>query len=58
MSQLETTNLNLERFGITEPKEIFYNISYDELFQHETDPSLEGYDKGIVSQFGAVAVDT
>jgi len=58
VSQLDATNLNLERFGITEPKEIFYNLSYDELFQHETDPSLEGYDKGIVSQFGAVAVDT
>jgi len=58
MSTLNTENLNLENFGITDAKEIFYNLPYDDLFKHETDPSLEGYDKGIVSQFGAVAVDT
>lgn len=58
MSILDTENLNLENFGITDAKEIFYNLSYGELFKHETDPSLEGYDKGIVSQLGAVCVDT
>lgn len=58
MSTLDTKNLNLENFGIADIKEIFYNLSYDELFEHEMDPSLEGYDRGIVSQLGAVAVDT
>ena len=37
---------------------IFYNLSYDELFQHETDPALEGYERGFVTKTGAVAVDT
>jgi len=51
-------NLNLEEIGIIETKELFYNLSYDELFKHETDPSLEGFEKGIASELGAVAVDT
>src|SRR3989338_2187480 len=58
MSTTNTTNLNLEQFGISDIKEIFYNLSYEELFKHETNPTLEGYDKGIVSEFGAIAVDT
>jgi len=33
-------------------------LSYDELFRHETDPSLEGYERGFVTNTGAVAVDT
>lgn len=49
---------NLEATGITDWREIYYNLSYDELFKHETDPSLEGYEKAIVSELGAVAVDT
>ncbi len=51
-------NVNLEEYGLTDVKEIYYNLSYDELFKHETDPSLEGYEKGFVTEFGAVAVDT
>jgi phosphoenolpyruvate carboxykinase (ATP) len=51
-------DLNLDKLGIIDTKDIFYNISYDEIFKHETDPSLEGFDKGVVSEFGAVAVDT
>ncbi len=50
--------LNLEQIGIKDIKEVYYNLSYDELFEHETDPSLEGYEKGVVTEFGAVAVDT
>ncbi len=51
-------NLNLEKIGIREWQDIYYNLSYDEFFKHETDPSLEGYEKGQVTEFGAVAVDT
>ncbi len=51
-------DLNLQRFGITHAKELFYNLSYEELFEHETDPSLEGYERGIVTEMGAVSVDT
>ena len=31
--------INLTKHGITGQKN-FYNISYDELYQHETNPSL------------------
>lgn len=50
--------LDLSQYGIAGVKEIFHNLSYDELFKHETDPSLEGYEKGFVTESGAVAVDT
>lgn len=49
---------DLTGYGIREPGEVFYNLSYDELFRHETDPSLEGLEKGFVTSSGAVAVDT
>jgi len=48
----------LNTLGITRSKGIDYNLSFDELFRHETDPQLEGYEKGQVSSLGAVAVDT
>lgn len=53
-----THNLNLDKMGVTDWKELYYNLSYDELFAHEANPSLEGYEKGIVTASGAVAVDT
>lgn len=51
-------SLNLDYAGIKKFKELFYNLSYEELFRHETDPSLEGYERGVVTESGAVAVDT
>lgn len=50
--------LGLDRYGILTADSVFYNLSYDELFAHETDPSLEGFDRGFVTEFGAVTVDT
>lgn len=44
--------------GITDADTIYRNLSYEELFQHETDSSLEGYEKGIVTSLGAVTIDT
>jgi len=58
MSMIKSINVNLEKFGINSVKELYYNLSYDELFKHETDPSQEGYDRVVVSEFGAVSVDT
>ena len=49
---------DLSKYGLKDVQEIFYNLSYDELFKHETDPNLEGYEKGVETEFGAVAVDT
>ena len=51
-------NKILEQHGIRDIKEIFHNLSYEELFQHEMDPSLEGFDKGVLTNLGAVSVDT
>ncbi len=49
---------DLARYGIDATQEIFYNPSYELLFEHETDPSLEGYARGVVTDTGAVSVDT
>ncbi len=51
-------NLGLEKYGITSWKEIFYNLSYEELYDHEMDPSLTGFDKGYLTKSGSVSVDT
>ncbi len=51
-------NINLEALGIKDVREILYNLSYDELYRHETDPNLQGFEKGKVTEFGAIAVDT
>ncbi len=44
--------------GILEASEIVYNPSYELLFAEETRPELEGYEKGVVTEMGAVSVDT
>ena len=49
---------DLTRYGITDTTEIVYNPDYDTLFAEETAPGLEGYEKGLVTESGAVAVDT
>lgn len=54
----EKLQLQLEQYGIHEPVEVFHNLSYEGLFRHETDPMLEGYERGFVTNTGAVAVDT
>ena len=51
-------NLDLTKYGITGVKEIVHNPSFDELFVAETDPSLEGFEKGQVTELGAVNVMT
>ena len=49
---------DLSKYGIIDVKEIYHNISYSELFRHETAPHLEGFEKGIITKSGAVSVDT
>ena len=51
-------NLDLTKYGINGVKEIVYNPSYEKLFEEEMDPSLEGYDKGQLTELGAVNVMT
>ena len=51
-------NIDLSQYGITGTTEIVYNPSYELLFKEETDPSLEGFEKGQESELGAVNVMT
>ena len=51
-------NIDLNQYGITGVTEIIRNPSYEVLFQEETRPDLEGYDKGQVTDLGAVNVMT
>ncbi len=51
-------SIALDTYGIKNIKEIVYNPSYEELFEEETNPALEGYEKGQVSELGAVNVMT
>ena len=50
--------LDLTKYGITGTTEVVYNPSYEQLFAEETKPGLEGYEKGQVSELGAVNVMT
>ena len=50
-------NLDLSKYGIKDVKEIIHNPSYDVLFAEETKPSLEGFEKGQVTELGAVAAN-
>lgn len=51
-------NLDLTKYGITGTTEILYNPSYEVLFNEETKPGLEGYDKGQETELGAINVMT
>ncbi len=51
-------NLDLSKYGITGTVEVLHNPSYDVLFQEETKAGLEGFEKGQVTELGAVNVMT
>ena len=50
--------IDLTKYGITGTTEIVHNPSYEELFAAETDPTLEGYEVGQLTELGAVNVMT
>jgi phosphoenolpyruvate carboxykinase (ATP) len=52
------TNLDLTKYGITNATKIIYNPSYEQLFEDEVNPSLEGFEKGQLTELGAVNVMT
>ena len=51
-------NLDLTKYGINGTVEIVHNPSYDVLFAEETKAGLEGFEKGQVTELGAVNVMT
>nr|WP_086938377.1 phosphoenolpyruvate carboxykinase (ATP) [Thaumasiovibrio occultus] len=54
----DATMLDLSRYGIEKTTEIVRNPSYELLFDEETRNDLEGYERGVITELGAVAVDT
>ncbi|MES4614888.1 MAG: phosphoenolpyruvate carboxykinase (ATP) [Ewingella sp.] len=48
----------LATYGIKDTREIVYNPDYDLLFKEETAPGLQGFERGQVTELGAVNVDT
>ncbi|XMR46354.1 phosphoenolpyruvate carboxykinase (ATP) [Escherichia coli] len=52
------TPQELEAYGISDVHDIVYNPSYDQLFAEETRSDLEGFERGVVTELGAVNVNT
>ncbi|MDX7998265.1 phosphoenolpyruvate carboxykinase (ATP) [Xenorhabdus sp. Reich] len=58
MSVTGITEQELAVYGIRDVGKIVYNPSYELLFSEETQPSLQGYECGTLTNLGAVSVDT
>ena len=50
--------IDLSKYGICDVKEVVYNPSYELLFEEETKAGLEGFEKGQLTELGAVNVMT
>ena len=57
-ARLAEIKADLVKYGIDGTTEVVYNPSYDELFEQETLPTLEGFERGIDTELGAVNVMT
>jgi phosphoenolpyruvate carboxykinase (ATP) len=51
-------SIDLSQYGINNVAEVVYNPSYELLFEEETKQNLSGFAQGIVTNLGAVTVDT
>ncbi len=51
-------DIELSGIGIDSTKEIIYNPSYETLFEAETSSSAQGFEKGTITENGAVTIDT
>lgn len=56
--QSTLNDLDLSAYGLLNVKAIVRNPSYEQLFAEETQADLQGYEKGTLTQLGAIAVDT
>ncbi|MBR5341357.1 MAG: phosphoenolpyruvate carboxykinase (ATP) [Erysipelotrichaceae bacterium] len=52
------SSIDLEKYGITGTSEVVYNPDYELLFNEEMKSELEGYEKGQLTELGAVNVMT
>ena len=55
---MRTVIQQLEALNILNPVEIFHNSSYEEFYQFELNPSLEGFERAYKTNSGALSVDT
>ena len=55
---IQTQIPDLKQYGISGATDIVYNPSYDELFEEETKPGLKGYERGFITETGAINVMT
>jgi phosphoenolpyruvate carboxykinase (ATP) len=53
-----TKTISLEQYGIKNAKEIIYNPSFEFLYKEELNPNLVGFEKGQLSELGAINVMT
>jgi phosphoenolpyruvate carboxykinase (ATP) len=53
-----TKSISLEKYGIKNAQEIIYNPSYEFLYNEELNPSLQGYERGQLTELGAINVMT
>ena len=51
-------SIKLNKYGIKNTREVLYNPTYEVLYNEETKPGLEGFDKGVVTELGAINVMT
>jgi phosphoenolpyruvate carboxykinase (ATP) len=58
MEHTKTVSIDLTKYGLKDVKEVIHNPSYEMLFEEETRPDLVGYEKGILTNSGAISVDT
>ncbi|MGF1911685.1 phosphoenolpyruvate carboxykinase (ATP) [Vibrio kasasachensis] len=58
MEHTKAATIDLSKHGLHDVKEVIRNPSYEVLFEEETCADLEGYERGVVTELGAVAVDT
>jgi phosphoenolpyruvate carboxykinase (ATP) len=55
---LNTKTISLEKYGIVNAQEIIYNPSFEFLYNEELNPNLQGFEKGQLTELGAVNVMT
>jgi phosphoenolpyruvate carboxykinase (ATP) len=53
-----TKSISLDKYGIKDAAEVIYNPSFDFLYQEELKTSLQGFERGQLTELGAINVMT
>lgn len=53
-----TKSISLEKYGIKNVQEIIHNPTFEQLYNDELNPNLQGFEKGQLTDLGAVNVMT